>query len=106
MNSILLGELTTDETTTKSANSDTDVFEYYLRNGVFGALIKQVRNKRNMTQSELGKLLGVQRAQISKLENNTKDFRVGTVIRAIEALRAKVKLSVEMESLSPNNLKQ
>ena len=106
MNSILLGELTTDETKAKSANSDTDVFEFYLRNGVLGTMIKQMRKKRNMTQSELGKLLGVQRAQISKLENNTKDFRIGTVIRAIEALGAKVKLSVEVEPSSPNNLKQ
>ncbi len=106
MNSILIGELTTDETKTKSANSDTDVFEFYLRNGVLGTLIKQVRKKRNMTQSELGKLLGVLQAQISKLENNTKDFRIGTVIRAKEALGAKVKLSVELESSSSNNLKR
>ena len=106
MNSILLGELTTDETTAKSAKSDTDVFEFYLRNGVLGTMIKQMRKKRNMTQSELGKLLGVQRAQISKLENNTKVFRIGTVIRAIEAMGAKVKLSVKLESKSPNNIKQ
>ena len=106
MNSILTGELPTDETKGKSAISDTDVFEFYLRKGVLGTLIKQVRKKRNMTQSELGNLLGVQRAQISKLENNTKDFRIGTVIRAIEALGAKVKLRVELESSSSNNSKR
>ena len=106
MNTILLREPTKDETKAKSAISDTDVFELYLRNGVLGTMIKQMRKKRNITQSELGELLGVQRAQISKLENNTKDFRIGTVIRAIEALGAKVKLSVEMESSSPNKLKQ
>jgi len=50
-----------------------------------------------MTQGDLGELLGVQKAQISKLENNTKDFRIGTIIRALEALGAKVKLSIELE---------
>ena len=36
--------------------------------------------------------------QKAKLENNTKNFRIGTVIRALEALGAKVKLSVELDS--------
>jgi transcriptional regulator with XRE-family HTH domain len=51
----------------------------------------------NVTQGDLGELLGVQKAQISKLENNTKDFRIGTILRALEALRAKVKMTVELE---------
>jgi len=46
---------------------------------------------------DLGELLGVQKAQISKLENNTKDFRIGTILRALKALGAKVKLTVELE---------
>lgn len=105
MNVVSCGKLTTDETKSKTGTADKDVFEYDLRTGIMGTMIKQARKKRNMTQSDLGKLLGVQRAQISKLENNTKDFRIGTIIKAIEALGAKVKLSVEMETHSPNNLK-
>ena len=62
-----------------------------------GTMIREARISRNMTQGDLGELLGVQKAQISKLENNTKDFRIGTIIRALEALGAKVKLSVELE---------
>jgi len=88
----------TDELIGKIGTPERDIFEYDLRMDIIGTMIKQARKKRKMTQSELGKLLGVQKAQISKLENNTKDFRIGTIIRALEALGAKVKLSVEMES--------
>jgi len=88
----------TDELIGKKGTPERDIFEYDLRMDIIGTMIKQARQKRKMTQADLGKLLGVQRAQISKLENNTKDFRIGTIIRALEALGAKVKLSVELES--------
>ena len=52
-------------------------------------------------QGDLDEILGVQKAQISKLENNTKDFRIGTIIRTLEALGAKVKLTVELEKEKP-----
>ncbi len=87
----------TDEVVGKPGTAEHDIFEYDLRMDIIGTMIKEARRKRNMTQEQLGKILGVQRAQISKLENNTKDFRIGTVIRALEALGAKVKLSVDLE---------
>jgi predicted XRE-type DNA-binding protein len=86
----------TDEIIGKKGTPERDIFEYDLRMDIIGTMIKQARKKRNMTQKELGELLGVQKAQISKLENNTKDFRIGTIIRALEALGAKVKLSVSL----------
>jgi DNA-binding XRE family transcriptional regulator len=87
----------TDEIIGKQGTPERDIFEYDLRMDIIGTMIRDARLKRNMTQDDLGKLLGVQKAQISKLENNTKDFRIGTVIRALEALGAKVKLSVKLE---------
>jgi DNA-binding XRE family transcriptional regulator len=87
----------TDEIIGKHGTPERDIFEYDLRMDIIGTMIRDARLKRNMTQDDLGKLLGVQKAQISKLENNTKDFRIGTVIRALEALGAKVKLSVKLE---------
>lgn len=49
-----------------------------------------------MTQEELGKLIGVQRAQISKLENNTTKVTIETVLRVFSALKAKVNFNVEI----------
>ncbi len=87
----------TDEIVGKKGTAERDIFEYDLRMDIIGTMIKDARIKQKMTQGDLGDLLGVQKAQISKLENNTKDFRIGTIIRALEALGAKVKLTVEIE---------
>ncbi len=87
----------TDEIVGKQGTVERDIFEYDLRMDIVGTMIKDARIKQNMTQGDLGVLLGVQKAQISKLENNTKDFRIGTIIRALEALGAKVKMTVELE---------
>ena len=87
----------TDEILGKRGTAERDIFEYDLRMDIIGTMIRDARIKQNMTQGDLGELLGVQKAQISKLENNTKDFRIGTIIRALEALGAKVKLTVELE---------
>jgi len=90
-------EKLTDEIVGKKGTPDRDIFEYDLRMDIIGTMIRDARIKRSMTQEDLGDLLGVQKSQISKLENNTKDFRIGTILRALEALGAKVKLSVELE---------
>jgi DNA-binding XRE family transcriptional regulator len=87
----------TDEIIGKKGTAERDIFEYDLRMDIIGMMIKDARIKQNMTQGDLGDLLGVQKAQISKLENNTKDFRIGTILRALEALGAKVKMIVELE---------
>jgi len=87
----------TDEIVGKKGSPERDIFEYDLRMDIIGTMIKDARIKQNMTQGDLGDLLGVQKSQISKLENNTKDFRIGTILRVLEALGAKVKLTVELE---------
>ncbi|MCB0647253.1 MAG: helix-turn-helix transcriptional regulator [Saprospiraceae bacterium] len=87
----------TDEIVGKKGTVERDIFEYDLRMDIIGTLIKEARIKQNLTQGDLGILLGVQKSQISKLENNTKDFRLGTIIKALEALGAKVKMTVELE---------
>lgn len=87
----------TDQIVGPKGTPERDIFEYDLRMDILGTMIKDARKKRNLTQHQLGELLGVQKAQISKLENNTKNFRMGTIIRALEALGAKVKLTVELE---------
>ena len=43
-----------------------DQFEYELSMDVLGRMIKTARQERNLTQEQLGKLIGVQKAQISK----------------------------------------
>lgn len=59
-------------------------------------MIRKVRLERNLTQEELGKLVGVQRAQISKLENNATNVTIETILRVFGALKAKVNFNVKL----------
>lgn len=74
-----------------------DAFENELRIDLIGHAIKQARKERNLTQEELGSLVGVQKAQISKIENSTKNARLDTILKIFKALGAKVNFSVELD---------
>jgi HTH-type transcriptional regulator/antitoxin HipB len=75
-----------------------NLYEQELQLEVLGDLIKKVRLERNLTQEELGKLIGVQRAQISKLENNTTNVTMDTILRVFSALKATVSFNVELHN--------
>lgn len=71
-------------------------YEQELQLEIMGEMIRKVRLERNLTQEELGKLVGVQRAQISKLENNTTNVTMETILKVFGALKAKVNFNVEL----------
>ena len=75
-----------------------NLYEQELRLEILGDLIKKVRLQRNLTQQDLGDLIGVQRAQISKLENNTTNVTIDTILRVFGALKAKVSFNVELQN--------
>jgi len=75
---------------------DRDKFEYELQMDLIGQAIKQTRQERNLTQEELGKLIGVQKSQISRIESNASNVTIDTLMRVFNALQAKVKLQVEL----------
>ena len=80
----------------KIGSPNRDRFEYELQMDLIGQAIKQTRQERKLTQEELGKLIGVQKAQISRIENNASNVTVETLMRVFNALQAKVILSVEL----------
>ena len=83
----------------KVGTADRDKFEYELKMDLIGQAIKQTRKERHLTQEELGKLIGVQKAQISRLESNASNATMDTLMRVFHALKAKVKLHVELPNL-------
>lgn len=89
-----------DELIGKIGAAERDLFEYELQMDLIGKAIKQTRKERNLTQEELGKLIGVQKAQISRLENNASNVTMDTLLRVFTALKAKVKLQVELANLN------
>ncbi len=86
----------TDKHIGKIGSKKRDAFEYELRLDLLGEAIKQARQERNLTQEELGKLVGVQRAQISKIENSLTDARFETIIKVFKALNAKINFNIEL----------
>jgi HTH-type transcriptional regulator/antitoxin HipB len=73
-----------------------DAFENELKIELLGEAIKTARLERELTQEQLGKLVGVQKAQISKLENSVTNARFETILKVFAALRAKVSFNVEL----------
>ena len=74
---------------------ERDSYELELKVEVLGEMIKKVRKERHLTQEELGKLVGVNKSQISKLERNTKNITIATILKIFNALKANIKFSVE-----------
>lgn len=82
----------------KVGTTERDNFEYELSIDLIGHAIKQARKERNLTQEQLGKLVGVQKAQISKIENSIKNARLDTIMKIFKALGAKVNFNVELNN--------
>lgn len=95
LKTISLEEIT-DKHIGKKGTPKREAFEQELRLDLLGEAIKDARKKRNLTQEELGELVGVKKAQISKLENSLTDARFETIIKVFKALNAKINFNVEL----------
>ncbi len=86
----------TDKHIGKRGTPKREAFENELRLDLLGEAIKQARKQRHMTQEELGRIVGVQKAQISKIENSLTDARFETILKVFKALNAKINFNVEL----------
>lgn len=82
----------------KRETEKREAFENELRIDLLGQAIKEARRERNLTQEQLGELVGVQKAQISKIENSVKNARFETILKVFEALGARVNFNVELNN--------
>ena len=87
----------TDEFIGPLGSMKRDAFEKELRLDILGAQIRQIRKDRNLTQEQLGDLIGVKKAQISKIENSLRQVRFDTIIKVFDALNAKLFFRVEVD---------
>ena len=77
---------------------ERDNYEYELRMDVLGRMIKSARQERKLTQEQLGTLVGVQKAQISKLESSTNSATIDTILKVFKALKADIHFNVTIEN--------
>jgi len=91
-----LGELE-DKYYGKTGTPEREQYEFELSMEILGDKLKQMRKTKNLSQEQLGRLIGVQKAQISKLENGNNSATISTVLKVFHAMRAKVMFKIEVE---------
>lgn len=62
-----------------------DALDAELQSYLIGEAIKQARKEKNLTQTQLGELMGVQRAQVSRIESGH-NLTINTIVRAFKAM--------------------
>ena len=80
----------------KKGAPDRDQYEFELKLELIGDMIQRARKERNLTQEQLGALIGVKKAQISRLENKTGNVTIETILKVFKALGAQVNFSIQM----------
>jgi DNA-binding XRE family transcriptional regulator len=83
----------------KKGTEKREAFEQELKLDLLGQTIKKIRIERNLTQEQLGELVGVKKAQISKIENHLTDARFETILKVFRALNAKINFNVELKDM-------
>lgn len=86
-----------DEVWGKEGTPRRDAMEAQLENEIkaynVGEAIKEARRKQNITQQELAQRIGVQRAQVSKIESG-RNLTLSTIARVFNAMGMKTTLNV------------
>lgn len=75
--------------TLKRENFDADV-----EAALIGASIKNARKANHLTQAQLGERVGVQAAQISKIESG-RNLTISTIVRVLKALGLSAEFSID-----------
>src|SRR5690625_7969402 len=82
----------------KIGTPEREEYEYELQMEVLGKMIRAARKERHLTKEQLGKLVGVKKAQISKLENSTKSETIDTIFKVFKAIEAEIRINVKNEN--------
>lgn len=96
MKSLSLSEMK-DKYIGKIDTGEREKYEYELRMDILGRMIKTARQERNLTQEQLGELVGVKKSQISKLESSANSATIETIIKVFKALKAEINFNVTIE---------
>lgn len=70
-------------------------FEMKAQTFILGELLKEEREKANLTQAEMAEKTGTKKSYISRIENGKADIQLSTLYRLIEqGLNRKLELSI------------
>jgi HTH-type transcriptional regulator/antitoxin HipB len=84
----------------KRGTSNREEFERGFEAFKLGVLIREARKKANMTQQELAEKSDTQRSYIARIESDSSDIRLSTLMRIIEmGLGGKISINVNLPEL-------
>ncbi len=95
MKKISLDEIT-DKHIGKKGSEKREIFDNELQLEILADTIRQIRKEKNMTQQQLGDLVGVKKAQISKIEHSLTNARFETILKIFRALNIKLNFNLEL----------
>jgi DNA-binding XRE family transcriptional regulator len=87
-----------DEVFGKPGTATREAHERSIELWLVGRKIREIREAKKLTQEDLGKLIGVQKAQISKIENG-KNLTLETITRVFKALAMEARIHINQKGL-------
>jgi len=78
----------------KRGTPEREEFEAEIKLEMLGEEIKKIRNEKQLTQSDLGKKIGVTKYQISRIEADTTRANIQTIIKVFNALGKELSFNV------------
>ena len=74
-----------------------ETYEQEFETFKLGVMLQELRKEKGMTQAQLAEKCGTTKTYISRIENNSSDIRLSTLMRIIqEGLGGHLKLSVDL----------
>jgi len=70
-------------------------FENELKAGILAQQFRELRKKKHLTQSQLANKLGLEKGQISKIENGKFNLTLATINKIASALGARVNFDLQ-----------
>lgn len=78
----------------KRGSPERELYEAELKVEMLGSMIRNIRHEQKLSQSELGEKLGVSKFQISRIENDTTNVNVQTLIKVFGALGKQISFNI------------
>jgi DNA-binding XRE family transcriptional regulator len=82
-----------DEVFGKPGTPSREAHDRSIELWLVGRKIREIRESKHLTQEDLGKLIGVQKAQISKIESG-KNLTVETIARVFKAVGMEARIHI------------
>lgn len=84
----------------EKGSPERESFDADVEAALIGASIKSARKAINLTQAQLGERVGVQAAQISKIESG-RNLTISTIVKVLKALGLSAEFSINGLNLDP-----